>query len=99
MPYKEPNAPRAQQSTFLIYKNKNTVKTLFVQLQGGGEISYVSPLFGGSASDRQIVDRSNLFSMCDSMPKDLMFKICLHLLMFQLLFQHSFGKKLVDRKA
>ena len=52
-------------------QNKNTMKTLFVQLQG--EIYYVSPLFGGSASDRQIVERSNLFSMCDSMSKDLMF--------------------------
>ena len=63
-PIKKPKAPRAQQSTFSTYKNKNTVKTL-IGATPGGLISYVSPLFGGSTSDRQIVERSNLFSMCD----------------------------------
>ena len=63
-PIKKPKAPRAQQSTFPTYKIKNTVKTL-IGATPGGLISYVSPLFGGSTSDRQIVERSNLFSMCD----------------------------------
>ena len=63
-PIKKPKAPRAQQSTFSTYKNKNTVKTL-IGATPGGLISYVLPLFGGSTSDRQIVERSNLFSMCD----------------------------------
>ena len=63
-PIKKPKAPRAQQSTFSTYKNKNTVKTL-IGATPGGLISYVSPLYGGSTSDRQIVECSNLFSLCD----------------------------------
>ena len=50
-PVKKPKAPRAQQSTFSTYKNKNTVKTL-VGASPGGLISYISPAFGGSTSDR-----------------------------------------------
>ena len=34
----------------------------------GGLISFVSPAYGGSTSDRQIVERSSLPRMCD--PKD-----------------------------
>jgi len=34
----------------------------------GGLISYVSPAYGGSVSDRQVVERSNLPDMCQ--PKD-----------------------------
>ena len=63
-PVKKLKAPRAQQSTFSTYKNKNTVKTL-VGASPGGLISYVSPAFDGSTSDRQIVERSNLYTLCD----------------------------------
>ena len=31
----------------------------------GGLISYLSPAYGGSVSDRQIVERSNLPTICD----------------------------------
>ena len=31
----------------------------------GGLVTYVSPAYGGSTSDRQIVERSSLPSMCD----------------------------------
>ncbi|XP_071086338.1 uncharacterized protein [Haliotis cracherodii] len=66
-PIKRPSNPTSQRVTYSRYKNKNTVKVLV----GGsphGLISYLSPAYGGSASDRQIVERSALPSMCD--PKD-----------------------------
>ena len=31
----------------------------------GGLVSFVSTAYGGSASDRQIVERSNLFQLCE----------------------------------
>ena len=40
------------------------MKTL-IGASPGGLISYVSPAFDGSTSDRQIVERSNLFTLCD----------------------------------
>ncbi|XP_041360664.1 uncharacterized protein LOC121376926 isoform X1 [Gigantopelta aegis] len=63
-PVKKPKPPRAQQSTFSTYKNRNTVKTL-IGASPGGLISYISPTYGGSTSDRQIVERSNLLSCVD----------------------------------
>lgn len=63
-PIKKPKAPRAQQATYSTYKNRNTVKTL-IGASPGGVITYISPLYGGSTSDRQIVERSSLFTMCD----------------------------------
>lgn len=67
-PIKKPKLPTAQQATFSTYKNRNTVKCL-IGATPGGFISYVSPAFGGSTSDRQIVERSTLPQDCD--PKDL----------------------------
>lgn len=64
-PVKKPALPLAQQSTFSTYKNRNTVKVL-VGATPSGLISYVSPAFGGSTSDRQIVERSDLPDRCDS---------------------------------
>ena len=66
-PVKKPKSALAQQSTFSTYKNKNTVKSL-IGATPGGLVSYVSPAYGGSTSDRQIVERSSLVEMCD--PKD-----------------------------
>ncbi|XP_069102281.1 uncharacterized protein [Argopecten irradians] len=63
-PIKKPKAPKAQQATFSTYKNRNTVKTL-VGATPGGFISYVSPAYAGSTSDRQICERSNLLTKCD----------------------------------
>lgn len=51
--------PTAQQSNFSHYKNKNTVKDLFGSTTGG-LYSYTSEVYGGSASDRQLVERSDL---------------------------------------
>ena len=63
-PIKKPKEPVAQQATFSNYKNRNTVKVL-VGTSPGGLTSYVSPAYGGSVSDRQICERSNLPKMCD----------------------------------
>lgn len=59
-----PGKPMAQQASFSTYKNRNTVKIL-VGCTPGGLVSYVSPAYGGSASDRQVVERSNLTTLCD----------------------------------
>jgi len=64
IPVNQPSNPIAQRATFSSYKNRNTVKVL-VGSTPGGLISYLSPAFGGSASDRQIVERSNLSQMCE----------------------------------
>lgn len=63
-PVKKPKAPCAQQSTFSTYKNRNTIKTL-IGATPGGLVSFISPVYGGSTSDRQIVERCNLTSICD----------------------------------
>lgn len=63
-PLAKPSKPLAQQVTWSSYKNRNTVKVL-VGATPGGLISYVSESYGGAASDRQIVERSNLTTMCD----------------------------------
>ena len=66
-PIQKPKDPVAQQQTFSHYKNKNTAKVL-VSATPGGLISDVTQSYGGAASDRQIVERSTLPTMCD--PKD-----------------------------
>lgn len=64
IPVKKPKPPVAQQSTFSTYKNRNTVKVL-IGATPGGLISYISPAYGGSTSDRQIVERSPLTNICE----------------------------------
>ncbi|XP_061190649.1 uncharacterized protein LOC133198614 [Saccostrea echinata] len=66
-PIKKPKAPRAQQATFSLYKNRNTIKIL-VGSTSGGLVSFISNAYGGSTSDRQIVERCKLVNLCD--PKD-----------------------------
>jgi hypothetical protein len=63
-PIKKPKEPVLQQATFSTYKNRNTVKVL-VGLSPGGLVTYLSPAYGGSTSDRQICERSNLPDICD----------------------------------
>ena len=63
-PIMKPKQPVAQQATFSTYKNRNTVKVL-VGCTPGGLVSYVSPAYGGSTSDRQIAERSQLPQICD----------------------------------
>ena len=63
-PITRPMEPVAQQATFSTYKNKNTVKVV-VGTSPSGLVTYVSPAHGGSASDRQICERSSLSEMCE----------------------------------
>ena len=63
-PVKRSRLPKAQQSTFSTYKNRNTVKVL-VGATPRGLVSYVSPAYGGSTSDRQIIERSKIPKTCD----------------------------------
>jgi hypothetical protein len=59
IPIKVPKVPAAQQITFSNYKNRNTAKAL-IGVTPGGLASFVSNTYGGTASDRQIVERCNL---------------------------------------
>ncbi len=63
-PIKKPKAPGAQQTTFSTYKNRNTTKVL-VGVTPGGLVSYVSKAYGGSTTDRQIVERSDIMTKVD----------------------------------
>ena len=67
IPIKKPGKPSAQQVTYSSYKNRNTLKTI-VGITPGGLVCHVSAAYGGSASDRILVQRSNLLQKCD--PKD-----------------------------
>ncbi|XP_062583805.1 uncharacterized protein LOC134245540 [Saccostrea cucullata] len=67
-PIKKPSSPRAQQATFSTYKNRNMMKAL-IGCTPGGLISFISPAYSGSTSDRQIVERSSLKNLCDQVPK------------------------------
>ena len=76
-PIKQPKLPLAQQATFSTYKNKNTVKVL-VGSSPGGLLSYISPAYGGSASDRSIIEVSDMPQSCsrgDSIMADKGFDI------------------------
>jgi len=64
-PIKKPKEPLAQQASFSTYKNTNTVKVL-VGVSPGGLVTYMSDSYCGSASDRQICERSSLPTMCDA---------------------------------
>jgi DDE superfamily endonuclease/Helix-turn-helix of DDE superfamily endonuclease len=65
IPIKKPANPVSQRATFSSYKNRNTVKVV-VGSTPGGMISFLSPAYGGAVSDRQIIERSGLPSMCDA---------------------------------
>jgi len=58
-PIKKPACPLSQQTTFSTYKNRNTLKVV-VGSSPGGLISHIPESYGGSASDRQLVERSSL---------------------------------------
>lgn len=55
---------KEQQSRFSYYKNDTTLK-VFVGNSPGGLFTYYSELYGGSASDRQLVKRSALKKKCE----------------------------------
>lgn len=60
-----PSLPELQQMTFSSYKNHNTFKAL-VGISPGGAVTFVSKLFCGSISDRQLTKRSGLLELLQS---------------------------------
>ncbi|XP_074653458.1 uncharacterized protein LOC141907616 [Tubulanus polymorphus] len=64
IPLKKPKNPVMQQASYSTYKNRNTVKAL-IGISPGGLVSYVSDIYCGSTSDRQICERSRLQQMLD----------------------------------
>ena len=59
MPIQKPSDVNVQSLTWSSYKHKNTVKTM-VGCTPRGAISYTSDCYGGSVSDRQIIEDSKL---------------------------------------
>jgi hypothetical protein len=61
VPIQKPSKVLDQAATFSTYKNKNTLETL-IGISPRGMVTYISDTYGGSASDRQIVERSELLN-------------------------------------
>ena len=61
----KPTEPSAQQLTFSSYKNHNTGKVL-AGITPSGAFSFISPMYGGSISDRQLFIESGLLEKLDS---------------------------------
>lgn len=61
----KPKQPIAQRATYSSNKNRNTVKAL-IGVTIGGLVSFVSDIFGGATSDRQICERSGLVNKVES---------------------------------
>ena len=61
IPIQKPGNVKDQGATFSTYKNKNTIKCM-VGTSPSGVVTYLSPGYGGSASDRQIIERSQLLN-------------------------------------
>lgn len=59
IPIMKPSNVNAQCETYSTYKNRNTLKAM-IGITPMGAVSHVSDCYGGSASDRQIIERSDL---------------------------------------
>lgn len=86
VPIEKPSDLRNQSATWSNYKNRNTLKVM-VGISPRGDISYISEVYGGATSDRQIVESSDLlrpgtFERGDSIMADRGFIVqdlfCLH---------------------
>ena len=73
----QPSSPVAQQLTFSNYKNHNTLKGL-IGITPSGAISFVSELFGGCISDRNLTIKCGIldkFERGDSLMADKGFTV------------------------
>lgn len=61
IPIEKPSDVNAQSVTWSNYKHRNTIKAM-VGITPRGAVSYVSDAYGGSASDRMIIERSELLN-------------------------------------
>ena len=59
VPIQKPGRVDDQSATFSSYKNRNTLKTI-IGCSPRGLVSYISSSYGGSTSDRQIIERSEM---------------------------------------
>ena len=59
IPIQKPSNCNSQRITFSTYKNGNTLKTM-VGISPRGVVTYISDSYGGSVSDRQIIEKSPL---------------------------------------
>ena len=76
-PIQTPSDPDSQRVTWSSYKNRNTFKAL-VGITPSGAISFLSDLYGGSVSDREITVSSgiiNLLAPGDSLMADKGFTV------------------------
>lgn len=71
IPIQKPSDVNAQSITWSSYKHRNTLKTM-IGCTPRGAVSFISESFGGSASDRQIIECSNMIKPESNMflPKD-----------------------------
>ena len=60
----KPQNPSAQQLTFSNYKNHNTYEAL-IAISPSGAISYISDLFGGNISDKELTSRCGLLDLLE----------------------------------
>ncbi|XP_071138862.1 putative nuclease HARBI1 [Mytilus edulis] len=59
IPIERPSNVESQSATWSNYKHKNTLKAM-IGCSPRGAITFISDSYGGSASDRQIIEKSNL---------------------------------------
>lgn len=69
-----PSLPELQQMTYSTYKNHNTYKCL-IGISPGGAITFISKLFPGSISDKQLTGLLQLLERGDSIMADRGFDI------------------------
>ena len=69
IPIQKPSKVVAQSATWSSYKNQNTIKCM-IGITPKGLVSHVSKAYGGSASDRQIIESSDLLDSNKFQKKD-----------------------------
>ncbi|GBN70389.1 hypothetical protein AVEN_55136-1 [Araneus ventricosus] len=67
-PIQKPNSPAEQQMTFSFYKNTNTLKGM-IGIMPSGTISFISPLYCGSISYKELFIKSQLMDLLE--PNDV----------------------------